>query len=468
MKRPGWISFALFLASTVIQATCGGSSPPPSTSDPSGGGERISGNERLGWTQSASSADELSALRYAAYIDTNTRVELTEVSCGASGGAFACNSRMPNMSSGGHSIELVSFVVDNGTPIESGRSAILRVTVTGVMTGAPAPPPAASPATTPVTTSDGVELRLDVVTEQLESPTAIAPAPDGRVLVAEREGRVRILRNGVLDPQPAAVIHEVLMTASGDGGLLALALDAQFDQTHFVYAAYTVAATQGTRQFRIVRFREVDGRLGERVVLLDAVPAAAKPAVALGVGPDGRLYVAFDAAGSGGRTPALASYSGKVLRLNTDGTTPQDQPAGLPAVAAELQSPRGLDWHPSSSALWIADAKRPEVEELRIVSAGSQNGAGRGRINLPAGTGAASMAFYRGTLLPELSGDLLVAAAEGHHLLRMRLDKRDPTRVVSTERLLQDAGSPIRAVATSNDGTIYAATDRAVLRLGPR
>ena len=140
----------------------------------------------------------------------------------------------------------------------------------------------------------------------------------------------------------------------------------------------------------------------------------------------------------------------------------------MPAVAAELQSPRGLDWHPSSNALWIADAKRPEVEELRIVSAGSQNGAGRGRINLPAGTGAASIAFYRGTLLPELSGDLLVAAAEGHHLLRMRLDKRDPTRVVSTERLLQDAGSPIRAVATSNDGTIYAATDRAVLRLGPR
>jgi len=469
MKRPGWIWFAILFALTATHAACGGGSPPPSTSDPpSGNGERISGSERLGWNQSASTAAELATFRYAAYIDTNTRVELTDVSCGPSGGAFACNSRMPNMSPGGHSIELVSFVVDNATPIESGRSAILRVTVTGVMTGGLAPPPAALPAPTPVTTSDGVELRLDVLTEQLESPTAIAPAPDGRVFVAEREGRVRILRDGVLEPQPAALIYEVLTTASGDGGLLALALDAQFDRTRFVYAAYTVAATQGTRQFRIVRFREVNGRLGERVVLLDAIPAAAKPAVALGVGPDGRLYVAFDAAGSGGRTPALASYSGKVLRLNTDGTTPGDQLAGLPAVAAELQSPRGLDWHPSSNALWIADAKRPEDEELRIVSGGSQNGAGRGRINLPAGTGAASMTFYRGTLLPGLSGDLLVAAAEGHHLLRIRLDKRDPTRVVSTERLLQDAGSPIRAVATSNDGTIYAATDRAVLRLGPR
>jgi glucose/arabinose dehydrogenase len=177
------------------------------------------------------------------------------------------------------------------------------------------------------------------------------------------------------------------------------------------------------------------------------------------------LYAAFDAVGNGGRSPALASYSGKVLRLNADGTTPQDQPAGLPVVAAELQSPRGIDWQPSSNALWVADAKRPDIEELRVVNAA--NGAGR-RISLPPGTGASALAFYRGTLLPGLSGDVLVAAAEGHHLLRLRLDKRDPTRVVSTERLLQDAGSPIRAVATASDGTIYAATDRSVVRVGPK
>jgi len=469
MKRLGWCPVALILPLTALcAAACGGSSPPPSTSDPPSGGERITGNERLGWNQGASNAGELATFRYAAYVDTNTRVELADASCAASGNAFACNSRMPNMAPGGHTIELVSYVLDGGTPVESGRSAILRVTVTGVMTGGAPAAPAAPAATALVTTADGVELRNDVIAAQFDSATALAIAPDGRVFVAEREGRVRVVRNGVVDPQPATVIYDVLATPSGDGGLLALALDGQFDRTHFVYAAYTVSASQGTRQFRVVRYREVEGRLGERVVLLDGVPASPKPAVALGVGPDGRLYVAFDAAGNGGRTPALASYSGKVLRLNTDGTTPQDQPMGLPAVAADMQSPRGLDWQPSSNAMWVADAKRPELEELRILNGGSQNGAGRGRITLPSGTGVAAVTFYRGTLMPGLTGDLLVAAADGHHLLRLKLDKRDPTRVVASERLLQDAGGPVRAVATSIDGTIYAATDRSLLRIGPR
>ena len=468
MKRPGWIWFAVLVPMMAAFAACGGSSPPPSTSNPPANGESISGNERLGWNQAAGSAGEPSTFQYAAYIDTDNRVKLEDAACAPSnGGVSACSSRMPHMSTGAHSIELVAFVLDNDTPIESGRSAVLRVNVVGVMTGGTQPAPAASPAAL-VTTGDGVELRMDVVAEALESPTAIAPAPDGRLFVAERQGRVRVIRNGALDPQPAITIYEALMTAAGDGGLLALALDAHFDQTHFLYAAYTTSASPGTRQFRVDRYREVDGRLGERVVLLDAVPAAARPAASLGVGPDGRLYVAFDAASNGGRVPAQASYSGKVLRLNTDGTAPQDKPPGQLTVAADLQSPRGLDWHPSTGALWLADARRADLEELRIVGSGSQASGARGRMSLPPGTGAASMAFYRGTLLPQLSGDLFVAAAEGHHLLRVRLDKRDSARIVSTEKLLEDAASPIRSVATSIDGTIYAATDRAVLRLGPR
>jgi glucose/arabinose dehydrogenase len=469
MKRPGRTGLAALLLLAGTGAACGGSSPPPSTSDPSGSGERISGNERLGWNQAAGSQGELGTFRYAAYIDTGNRVELADVSCGSlASGVSPCNSRMPTMSTGSHTIELVSFVVDGPNTIESGRSAALRVNVTGLTTGGPSPTPAAPAASTLVDTSDGLELRLDVITDQLESPTAIAPATDGRVFVAEREGRVRVIKNGALDPQPAIVIHEVLMTPSAEGGLLALTLDADFERTHFVYAVYTVPASQGTRQFRVVRYREVDGRLGERIVLLDRVPAAPRPAASLGVGPDGRLYVAFDAAGGNGRVAALASYSGKILRLASDGTAPPDQPLGQLAVAADLQSPRGLDWHPATGALWVADAKRADVEELRIVGAGVPNAGARNRLTLPPGSGASDLAFYRGTLMSGLTGDLFVAAADGHYLLRMRLDPRDSTRVVSAERLLQDLGGPVRAVATSTDGTIYAATDSSVLRLGPR
>ena len=470
MRGLGWTGAAVAVLAVGL-ASCGGSTPP-STSDPGGTGERISGNERLGWNQAAAGAGELATFRYAAYVD-GTRVELTDVACtGPVGGTAPCSSRMPAMSAGAHTIELASFVTDGATVAESGRSGALRVTVTGATAGVPptappAPPPLASRL---LTTGDGAELRLDTLSDELEAPTAIAPAPDGRVFVAEQEGRIRVVRNGVLDPQPAITIHEVLMTSAVEGGLLAIALDAQFDRTHFLYAVYTIAGPEGTRRFRLVRYREVESRLGERVVLLDDIPAAASPAAALGVGPDGRLYVAFDAAVSTGRAPAVASYSGKVLRINADGTTPEDRPSRNPVFASDFVSPRSLDWHPATGALVVADVRRRDLEELRIVPAsleGSPN-LPRTRMTLPAGTGVSGTAFYRGTLVPAFAGDLFVAAEDGRALLRLRFDKRDATRLLSTERLLQDTNSPIRAVATGPNGVVLVATDRALLRLGPR
>ncbi len=204
-------------------------------------------------------------------------------------------------------------------------------------------------------------------------------------------------------------------------------------------------------------------------MLLDRIAASPRPSALLGLGPDGRLYAAFDSGPVGGRTAALASYNGKILRLDIDGTTPSDQPSGSPVFASAFQSPRGLDWHPETGTLWVVDAKSRNVEELRLVVSDRNAGPESTRVSmsLPARTGVSALAFYRGTL-PALAGDLFVAAEEGRHLLRLRFDKRDATRLLSTERLLEDANSPIRAVATGPDGVVLVATDRALLRLGPR
>ena len=367
MEWSGWnrtIALLLLLGA----ASCGGESPPPSTSGPGGGGERISGTERLGWSQSASNTSELATFRYAAYVDGN-RAELGDVSCGGASAPFACSSRMPQMAAGSHSLELVTFVIENGTVVESGRSAALRVTMTGATASGPgaAPAPALPLSTKLIATSDGAELRADVIADQLTAPTSLASSPDGRLFVAERDGRIRIIRGGALEAQPAITIYEALATAAGDGGLVGIALDREFEQTHFLYAVYTVSGPEATRVFRVVRYREVDGRLGERIVILDGVAAAAKPAAAIAVGPDGNLYVAFDAGQGSGRVPS-ASYSGKVLRLSPDGTTPKDQ-AGGPVLASDFVSPRGLDWNAETGTLWVVDAKTRDAEELRIVGA---------------------------------------------------------------------------------------------------
>jgi glucose/arabinose dehydrogenase len=463
MPRPSLLATLVLTAAAVA---CGGSSSPPSTSNPGDTGERVTGSERLGWTQAAANTAELATFRYAAYVDGN-RVELTEVSCGSSAAAFQCSSRMPAMAPGSHTLELVSFVSDAGAIIESGRSAPLRVTVAA----ATAPAGSADARLRDQTTLDGVRLVVTLVSDQLESPTALAFASGGIGFLAERRGRISLLAPTNSQPgSPLAMtglaldLPDVLL-AGTSGGLLGLSVHPDFERTRFVYSLYTTAGRDGAPRFRLSRFRESGGRLGERVVLLDDVAAGGSPAGSVGFGPDGNLYVALDDGGDAGQAGQAAAYSGKVLRLNADGTTPADQPAGSPVYAAAARTPRAFDWHPVTGALWILDGSGAEAQELRVLGRGPRDSARV--IALPPRTDAASMTFYRGQLLSSFQSDLFVAANQGRHLLRLRLDRRDSTRIVASERLFQDAGTPLTLVAAGADGSLYVGTDRALLRLGP-
>jgi glucose/arabinose dehydrogenase len=474
MKRQGLVSFASMVL-VVGTAACGGSPPPPSTGDPGGGGDRITGSERVGWTQAAADNNELATFRYAAYVDNN-RSELTDVACGSlSSNGSSCSSRLPAMAAGTHTLELVSFIVDNGTVVESSRSSALRVTMSGSTAGVGAGAAtslspstanrAAESSTSEVTTHDGVQLQMRVIADALESPTALAFAPDGRAFIAERRGSVRTLAGGTLSAASIA-IDDIRTTGATDGGLIGLTLDPEFDRTHFAYALYTVEGRDGGLRFRVARFREVNGAFGERAVLMDDLAAAASgPTGAIGIGPDGMLYVAVDDGGDPSQAAALGSYSGKVLRINRDGTTPSNQPV----YASDQGSPRGLDWQPQTGALWIADQKAGSTGQLEMITGDASQqarGVARARVPLGARLGATSLSFYDGDLLPAFHGDLLIAARTSGQLLRLRFDRRDPTKVLSTERLVSDTMS-LTLVAVGTDGAVYLGTDRALLRLAP-
>jgi glucose/arabinose dehydrogenase len=476
MQRQG-LAYVAGVMLTVGVAACGGTPPPPSTGDPgNSGGDRINGNERLGWTQAAAVGNELATFRYAAYVDNN-RSELTDVSCGSLGAnGSSCSSRLPAMSAGSHNIELVSFLDDNGTVVESSRSSALRVTMSGSTAGVGAGAStslsssarnraAAESSTTDLTTRDGLHLQMRVITDELESPTALAFAPDGRVFIAERRGFVRTLAGDTLSASSDA-IDDVRMAGATDGGLIGLTLDPEFDRTHLAYALYTVEGRDGGLRFRVARFREVNGAFAERAVLMDNLAAAASgPTGAIGVGPDGMLYVAVDDGGDPSQAVAMSSYSGKILRITRDGTTAADQPV----YASDQRSPRGLGWQPQTNALWIADQKTGAAGELEMITPdGTQKarGVARARVPLAARVGATSLSFYDGDLLPAFRGDLLIAARTSGQLLRLRFDPRDQTKVLSTERLISDERS-LALVAVGTDGAVYLATDRALLRMAP-
>jgi glucose/arabinose dehydrogenase len=400
------------------------------------------------------------------------------------------------MSKGAHTLELATFTVDGP---ESARSAPLTVTVTGLATAvvpSASPQPSskpstasssasstsstlaqsstslwstapASPAALPVVTSDGVALKLQRIAGGFADPTDLAFLPDGRVFVAERAGSVRVLRDG-------QVLHDPALSpppsSSGQDQLIALAIDPQFDLTHFVYAIVTASSSSGGPAFALVRFREAANTLADRAVLVDNIPASPDgPSASLRFGVDGKLFAAFDDAGSHSLAGDLASPNGKILRLNPDGTTPADQEGGTPLYSYPYWSPRGLDWHPVSRMLWIADRSGLASGVLSVVTSSGVRTRGiiRSAMSLPQETVPSSIAFYRGGRIPAFRDNLLVASDEGRHLLRIQIDPRDPTRVVATERLLQDRIGGIRLVGVAPAGEIYVATAHAIGTLVP-
>jgi len=188
--------------------------------------------------------------------------------------------------------------------------------------------------------------------------------------------------------------------------------------------------------FRLARFREINGTLGDRAVLLDGIPAApVQPRASLRFGSDGTLYVAFDDGGGGGDR---SSYGGKLLRLNADGSMPAGQSS--PIIGQGLRSPRGLAWSPETGRLWLADVRSDGSEQLI---------AGSRRYALPEWTGASAVAF--------LGDALLVAGADA--MLRVRFNA-DGEAVQGVERLVEGEGlTPVRVVAVSPAGEIYFCTE---------
>lgn len=441
----------LLLLAAALASGCG-SSKPPTSSPGTSTGDTITGRERIGWDQPASGATELSTFRYAIYVD-GTRSEIADITCTATAGTagFPCSGRLPSMSPGIHVLEIAAFI-DAGGIVESARSAQLRVTVAGATRSEGSAPLLDGEH---VTTSDGVQLTAVLIAEGLEDVTDISLMSDGRVLIAERGGRIRILND---DDDNGA------RTVAAPQGLLTVAPDPDFARTGHLFLIHSDAAI-----FRLSRYRLAGDQLVERMVVLRDVPASSDPAAVLRVGPDRKLYAAFDDGGSREAAARLSEWSGKILRLNPDGGTPDDQPAASPVFWAGLGWPRGLDWS-LEGVLWVAEQSADGSERIRGLATGDdrpRRAGQRASYALPDGVGASSVAFYRGETVPQFRGNMFIAARTGGYLLRVQFDQQERTRAVTTEKLLEGRIGSVRSVLVGAEGALLVATDSAVWRFTP-
>jgi glucose/arabinose dehydrogenase len=318
------------------------------------------------------------------------------------------------------------------------------------------------------TTQDGVRVQVDTVVSNLEVPWAMSFAPDGRLFVTERPGRVRIFDLSTSTSELALTLDDV--SRQGEAGLLGLALAPDFAASRHVYLYYT-AETGNSTVNRIVRYREVGGRLAERAILLDNIPAAViHDGGRLRFGPDGLLYATAGDAANSALAQDQASLAGKFLRLERDGTTPRSNPFGSPVFSWGHRNPQGFDWHPSTREIWATEHGNSGNDEINVIRIGVNFGwpTIEGAQTFPnmeppvtsfspsiAPSGAA---FYQGTRFPSFVGNLFAATLRGTHLLRVVVDA-PARRITRQERLLDGALGRLRDVIVGPDGYIYISTN---------
>jgi hypothetical protein len=427
-----------------------GEPPPPTAAPPPE--FTIRGGERLAWEQPAASSDALTGLSFRLYVD-GVQSGLADAGCvttqaGADG--FECQSSLPPLDPGVHTVWLVALAPDGFS--EGPASAPIVVRVEGGINEASRSSSAPTAAHPPVSATTRLAHGLD-------DPTDLAALPDGRMLVAERSGRIRLYRDGALLTTPALVLPDVVL---GDGrGLLSLAVDRDFAATQAVFVLYSSESG-----LRASRYRLSGDTLIGRAIIIDGLPGGAVPPRAvLRMGPDRQLYVALDDGGAATRAGDLGDLAGKVLRLNPDGTSPADLPPGPPIHMAGVHRPTGLAWAPTGE-LWLADLAADGTPLLLRADTTPPAGARApaARFALPASDGAHALAVDPRAAAAPGTHLLVVHGPAGAGLLRVAFDPTGDFREAAW--LPADSGdAPLRAIAVAADGTVVAATAAALVRL---
>jgi glucose/arabinose dehydrogenase len=337
-------------------------------------------------------------------------------------------------------------------------------------------------------TAEGQAIRVVVVARGLANPWSLAFLPDGAMLVTERPGRLRIVRDGSLDPQPVAGAPEV--RAAGLSGLFDVVLHPQFATNHYVYLSYNKPRGESGSVLAIAR-GTWDGKAlaGVRDIFLTDEGTSGNSRLVFG--PDGMLYAStFGGMADAAQDPS--SDAGKVLRLRDDGTVPGDNPfAGKPGYRPEIftlghRSTLGLAVHPGTGEIWELEMGPNGGDELNVLHAGANYGwplLSLGRtypgpwqskqfsregyenpvVYWTPSISVSGLAFYTGDKLPKWKGDVFVGGMRygevpGTGQLQ-RILFNENMEELRREPLLVDLHQRIRDVRQGPDGLLYLLTD---------
>jgi glucose/arabinose dehydrogenase len=368
----------------------------------------------------------------------------------------------------------------------------------------PSPPLGEGPWTYQTTEAD---IRVSVVARGFSHPYGFAILPDGdTVLISERAGALRVVRNGVIDPVPVPGLPEVIHRGT-EAGLMDVVLHPGFAGNGWVYFTYHKPLGNGLASNAVGQGRWTGTALEDvrEIFVSDDVDTEVSR---IAFGPDGRLYMTIGGPGTGPRESLerpqhLDDYAGKVLRMRDDGSVPFDNPhAGDPHAKAYIyasgfRNQLGLAFNPFNGELWAAEQGPNGGDEVNVIRAGRNYGwplASYGRDYLgprfdashaargfeepvlywTPSIAVSGMTFYDGDRFPTWRRNLFVGGMrEGEMSPTGKLERivfNDAWQELRRESLLRDLHQRIRDVRQGPDGLLYVVTeeeDAALLRIEP-
>jgi glucose/arabinose dehydrogenase len=350
-------------------------------------------------------------------------------------------------------------------------------------------------------TAEVMRIRVVPIARGLVNPWSMAFLPDGSLLVTEREGRLRIVRNGVLDPK--AIPGTPTVRPQGRSGLMDVVLHPQFASNQLVYFTYLKAgAAERQAVLTVARGRFDGSAITGLTDIFSAGPGVAGPS-RLAFGRDGKLYMTTPSGGNGSSSQDPNTYAGKVLRLNDDGTAPPDNPfAGRAGHKPEVytlghRNSLGLGAHPTSGQMWQHEMGPNGGDKINVLKPGANYGwplvsLGRtypGPWQSPSFTkdgfeppvvywmpsiSLSGMTFYTGNKLPKWKGDVFVGGQRTGEIPGTgRLERilvNDKLEELRRESLLVPLQMRIRDVRQGPDELLYVLVDHdngGVLRIEP-
>lgn len=316
-----------------------------------------------------------------------------------------------------------------------------------------------------------LDVNIDTVAEDLKIPWSIAWTPDGTLLFTERIGNLRVIHDDTLQEEPLLTLD----VGSVEGGLLGLAVDPNYSENNYIYLYYTYDDFFASAN-KVVRYIYSDGKITEDVTIVDKIPGGPfHDGGRIKFGPDGKLYITTGDAGIPELSQDMNSLGGKILRVNSDGTIPHDNPfVDSPIYSLGHRNVQGLDWDTSGNLVATEHGpsgwKGSGHDELNLITPGSNYGwpnvvgtsTQEWQVNPILDTNNETWApsgstFYNSDVIPQWTGKYFVATLRGGHIHMLDFDLDNKT-ILDSKKLFEGNFGRIRDVAVGPDDNLYVLT----------